>query len=100
MAKKQIITPQAQRDLDSAYHWYQKQSKGLGKDFIRCVDATLATVFRYPFHNQVIFKNVVRRALVKRFPYAIYFVSEEDSTTIFAILDQRRNPEIWQERIE
>ncbi|HET6527363.1 MAG TPA: type II toxin-antitoxin system RelE/ParE family toxin [Balneolaceae bacterium] len=100
MPKTLILTQQAQQDLDEAYHWYQEQSQGLGKEFTRCVDAKLATVFRNPLHHQVIFKDTVRRALTDRFPFSIYFVDEEDVITVFAILHQRRNPESWQSRFD
>lgn len=98
MAKTLILTPQAQRDLDESYNWYEKQSQGLGKEFVRCVDAELSALFRNPLHHQVIYEETVRRALIERFPYSIYFVDEEDAVTVFAILHQRRNPEIWQSR--
>jgi plasmid stabilization system protein ParE len=98
VSKKLIITQQAQQDIDDSYYWYEEQSRGLGKEFIRCVDAKLGALFRNPFHYQVIFKDTVHRALTDRFPFSIYFVNEEDAITIFAILHQRRSPEVWQNR--
>jgi plasmid stabilization system protein ParE len=99
LAKILNLTQQAQRDLDSSYGWYEKQSQGLGKEFVSCVDAELALVSRNPLQYQTIFKKVVRRALTYRFPYSIYFIDEEKLITVFAILHQRRNPEMWQARV-
>jgi plasmid stabilization system protein ParE len=99
VAKSLVVTRKAQQDLDEAFNWYQEQSSGLGIEFVRCVDATLATIKRYPLHHQIIFQNKVRRALTDRFPYSIYFVHEEDLVTVFAILHQKRNPEAWKARI-
>jgi hypothetical protein len=31
-----ILTEKAEEDLDDAYHWYEEQEPGLGKEFIRC----------------------------------------------------------------
>jgi len=95
LAKALNLTQQAQRDLDKPYGWYKKQSQGL-KEFIRCVDAELALVSRNSLQYQIIFKKTIRRALTNRFPYSIYFIDEEELITVFAILHQRRNPEIWQ----
>ena len=40
-----------------------------------------------------------RRVLVRRFPYAIYFVYEEKCIEIFAILHQMQDTKIWQSRV-
>jgi len=77
-----IITPQAQRDFDSAYLWYEEQNQGLGKEFAYCVDEKIAEIGRSPLHFQIFYKNLVRRALVSRFPYAIYFVDKADVLSI------------------
>lgn len=98
MVKPFIITPQAQRDFDNAYLWYEEQYQGLGKEFARCVDAKIAVIRRSPEHFQVIYKDLVRRALVSRFPFAVYFVEKPDVLSIFAILRQSRNPELWKSR--
>ncbi|HKI46407.1 MAG TPA: type II toxin-antitoxin system RelE/ParE family toxin [Balneolales bacterium] len=99
MTKTFIITPQAQKDFESGYGWYEEQYRGLGREFARCVDTKIAELRRNPEHFQIIYKSQVRRALVFRFPYAVYFVDKPDVLSIFAIQRQSRNPELWQSRI-
>ena len=41
----------------------------------------------------------IRRALTRRFPYAVYFSIEEDAIVILAVLHTARDPEEWQRRI-
>ena len=94
-----ILTQKAQEDLDDAFQWYEDQESGLGKEFIRCIDAKIAELNRHPLHHQVVKSDRVRRALINRFPFSIYFVNEEELITIFAILHQRRSPEFWKSRI-
>jgi plasmid stabilization system protein ParE len=94
-----ILTEKAQEDLNDAYQWYEAQEPGLGKEFIRCIDAKIAEIKRYPLHHQVVQNNHVRRALTNRFPFSIYFVDEEEIIVIFAILHQRRSPDYWKSRI-
>jgi plasmid stabilization system protein ParE len=94
-----ILTESAQKDLDDAFRWYEEQDSGLGKDFIRCVDAKIANLSRNPLYFQVVKNENVRRALVSRFPFSIYFVNEEELISIFAILHQRRSPDFWESRI-
>ncbi|MBO6794789.1 MAG: type II toxin-antitoxin system RelE/ParE family toxin [Balneolaceae bacterium] len=93
-----ILTPHAEKDFDIAYEWYEHQDSGLGKEFARCVDVKIAHLHRNPFHYQIIANKDVRRALVSRFPYSIYFISEPELITIFAILHQHQNPENWKSR--
>ncbi len=99
MPSSLILTEKAEEDLDDAYHWYEEQESGLGKEFIRCIDAKIANLNRHPLQHPVVQSENVRRALVNRFPFSIYFVSEEESITIFAILHQRRSPDYWKSRI-
>jgi len=32
--KTLILTPQAEKDIDDAYDWYESQDPGLGKEFV------------------------------------------------------------------
>ena len=48
MGKPFIITPQAQRDFDKTYWWYEEQYQGLGKEFALCVDAKIEEIQRFP----------------------------------------------------
>lgn len=97
--KSLILTEKAEQDLDDAFQWYERQDPGLGKEFIRCVDAGIATLNRYPFHHPIIQNEHVRRAILNRFPFSIYFINEEALITIFAILHQRRSPDFWKSRL-
>ena len=94
-----ILTEKAQEDLDDAFLWYEDQEPGLGKELIRCIDAKIAELNRHPLHHQVVQSDRVRRALINRFPFSIYFVNEEKLITIFAILHQIRSPKFWKSRI-
>ena len=39
-----------------------------------------------------------RRALLRRFPYAIYYVAAAESVSVVACMHARRDPRRWQER--
>jgi plasmid stabilization system protein ParE len=69
-----ILTEKAQEDLDNAFQCYEDQEPGLGKEFIRCKDAKIAELNRHPLRHQVVQSDRVRRALINRFPFSIYFV--------------------------
>lgn len=99
MGKPFIITPQAQDDFDKTYWWYEEQYQGLGKEFARCVDAKIVDIQSSPEQFQIIYKDRVRRALVTRFPYSVFFVDKIKVLSIVAILRQSRNPDLWKSRV-
>jgi plasmid stabilization system protein ParE len=45
-------------------------------------------------------RSGIRRALTKRFPYAIYFSVEGTVIVVLAVLHAARNPAAWQRRVE
>lgn len=66
-----ILTEKAQEDLDDAFQWYEEKEPGLGKEYVRCVDAKIAELSRHPLLHPVIQGDRVRRALINRFPFSI-----------------------------
>ena len=81
----------AARDLLEAKIWYENQREGLGTEF---VDAVMGVIARVDA-TQAQFPRVrgeTRRALVRRFPYAIYFIVEGDDRVVLAVLHQAANP--------
>lgn len=92
MTIRLIIRPEAEHDLNEAYRWYEQQFKGLGREFIICIDATLSVIQRTPKIFPMIHKDI-RRALIRRFPYGIFYLLEQDKVIVLAFLHSRRNPE-------
>ena len=70
---------------------------GLPVEFLRSVDVALAEIVRMPERFPVVHLNC-RRALLRRFPYGIYFVATPDLMSVVACMHARRDPRRWQER--
>ena len=83
--------PEAEAELIDAAHWYRQQAPGLDQEFLRCVDQALANVGRMPRLFPVIHRQL-RRALVRRFPYAIFFSLNEEEVVIYAVFHCRMDP--------
>ena len=43
-------------------------------------------------------RSGIRRALVRRFPYAVYFAVEDAVVVVLAVLHASRDPAEWQRR--
>jgi plasmid stabilization system protein ParE len=52
---------------------------------------------RNPYQFSLIEKNV-RRALLHRFPYGVYFVVDGRNASVIAILHAKRDPSSWLDR--
>lgn len=99
MARRWIIRPQAQADIEAAATWYEQQQTGLGLRFIDAVDHVLGRVREAPLQFPCI-ATEIRRALVHTFPYAIYFRLTEERIVVLAVLHLRRDPRTWRERAQ
>lgn len=93
------IRPEAEADIAAAYAYYEEASEGLGSEFLRAVEATLAIVERTPQLYAVVHREV-RRALLRRFPYGIFYVVDGDTVVVLACFHARRDPAQWQRRID
>ena len=85
--------------MHGAQRWYDEQRLGLGVEFLRSSEATLARIERTPELYPVIDQET-RRAPVRRFPFAIYFEIETDQVVIYAVWHYRRDPRSWQQRTD
>ena len=97
MSRQLIIRSAAEVELAEAFDWYEKCVPGLGSGLILSVDATMHSIVRNPQQYPIVYKTI-RRALTKRFPYAILFVAETERTVVLAFFHAKRNPMNWQNR--
>ena len=98
MAKSLIILPEAELDITEAYDWYQQRELGLGEEFLRCIDASIQTIKRNP-EIYVFAHEKYRRALVRRFPYAIFYEYFEDTIAVYAVFHCSQNAKKWRNRL-
>ncbi len=84
------ILESATSDLESGYHFYEKQMPGLGDYFLSSLFSDIDSLYLFSGIHPVIFG--FHRMLSKRFPYAIYYRIEQETVVVFAVLDCRQNP--------
>lgn len=93
-----VSEPRADLDIESAFRWYEKEQSGLGLEFLNelrvAYDRIVEGPFKYPH-----LRSGVRRALLKRFPYIVYFSVEPTVIVVLAVLHASRDPAEWQRRI-
>lgn len=83
--------PEVEEDVICAYIWYEEKSKGLGEEFLRMFYAAAAEAARTPNLYPQIYKDFHRK-LLKRFPYAVYFIVEGKSVMVYGLFHCARDP--------
>ena len=92
-----VFRPQAEEEFAEAQAWYASRSPGLGQQFVTCVQATVETLRRVPEQFPRA-EGEVRRALVRRFPYAVLYLVDLESIAVVAVFHTSRDPATWRGR--
>ncbi len=96
--KSQIqISQLAESDISQATLWYSDKNKKLGLDYLNLLNSKFNQISINPLQFPVVHKEI-RRALLQKYPYAIYFKIETDCILILAVLHTFRNPNILKKR--
>jgi plasmid stabilization system protein ParE len=92
-----VAEPAVDLDVEAAFEWYEKERAGLGREFLDELREAYHRVVEGPFRYEDI-RSGIRRALLRRFPYAVYFAVEGDLVVVLAVLHGHRDPPTWQLR--
>jgi len=92
-----LVRPLAEADVQAGFLWYEPQAEGLGHEFLRAVDACYAAIERWPEAYPVVYKRY-RRALLRRFPYIVYFSVSDTTIEVVACTHGRQHPTWWHRR--
>ena len=88
---------EAASDVVLAREWYDGQRPGLGDDFAQSLERVIGLVFELPEAFPEIAVGL-RRALLGRFPYAVYYRLDGNLVDVIACLHTRRSPSRWRGR--
>jgi plasmid stabilization system protein ParE len=92
-----VVRPEAAREVQEAFDWYEEKSVGLGLEFLRAAEACLTSVQRNPFTFAVV-HNEVHRVLLRKFPDALFYIVKEEEIIVLACFHVRRDPIDWLRR--
>lgn len=96
MSCEVVFTRLASADVEQAFQWYEEQRSGLGTEFEAAVDQILELVGQMPELGPITHRDL-RRILLVRFPYAIYYRVTE-RIEVRGCLHLRRSPNAWRRR--
>lgn len=94
MAYRLKFSTRALRETGQAQEWYETQSPGLGDEFIAAMELQLKRLEQTPFFYAEAIPGV-RRTLLPRFPYGLFYAVRGDLVHVLAVLHQARAPIQW-----
>ena len=89
--------PEAVADLLETQRWYGRREPALARDFAETVAAGVQRMRHAPQSFPLV-HGQLRRLVLSRFPYALYFREQGDEIIVLA-LHGHQDPRRWQRRI-
>ena len=87
-----FYVPEIADDLADVRDWYESRSDGLGGEFIRMAYAGFEELQEFPEKYEEVYGSL-RRALMRRFPYSIYYHFSADAITVYGVFHSSRDPQ-------
>ena len=97
MTPRLVFRPEAEAELLDARAWFERERVGLGSIFAEAFETTVTAILQNPVAYPRV-KGDTRRALVRRFPYDVYFRAIDAEIVVLAVMHGRRNPRHWRSR--
>ena len=88
-----LFSPEAIREFDDAFDWYENQATGLGDRFAASVHQSLELICRFPLASACVYSDA-RRRLVKRFPYVVIYRADAEIIQVISVFHTSRDPMI------
>jgi plasmid stabilization system protein ParE len=96
MKRTVSFLPEALKDLTETQRWYASREPGLGQAFAEAIAEAVERIVLDPATFPCV-HGAVRRLVVRRFPYAIYFRDVGNEILVLAV-HGRQDPRRWQDR--
>jgi plasmid stabilization system protein ParE len=81
----------AERELADAFDWYEQAQPGLGYALIDELDRVIHRIVAFPDSCQMM-GDGLRRVLINRFPYGLWYDIEKDELVVYAFAHLHRKP--------
>lgn len=93
-----IYHPEAETELTEATRFYEQRVPTLGAQFLDSIDRAIEVIQDAPDRWSII-ESDVRRYLMPRFPFAIYYRVHPDQIRVLAIKHHSRHTDYWHHRL-
>ena len=98
LARRLSSLDQDRAELMDAHDWYEAKLRGLGTRFLDQVEITILRLQENPQQFPMVFQDV-HRALLRKYPYGLFFRVEISEIVVIACFHGSRDPRRWERRI-
>lgn len=85
-------TARAKDDIELAFAWYEKQRRGLGFEFLDCVEIAIKSILENP-EKYRIYYSIFRGCVIRRFPFSVFYTVESAEIVVHSVFGNRQDPE-------
>jgi toxin ParE1/3/4 len=93
-----LLRRAAELDLAGIEDWYESQQAGLGAEIREAIDELFGQIGDNPLSFPERYRGS-RRAILRRFPYIIWYRLQDDVAVVLACIHGSRNPRLVRARI-
>jgi plasmid stabilization system protein ParE len=91
--------PDAEAELREAATYYESQNPGTADRLLREFDALVVQIAAAPERWPIV-EGDLRRRVMKRFPYGVYYRVSGDGIRILVVKHHKRHPDYWRYRLD
>jgi hypothetical protein len=91
------VRPEAELDAFEVALWYEREREGLGTVFLQALRRVFTRIETSPLHFPLVTSDV-RRAILARFPFGVFFFVDGDTPVVIAVMHLHRHPGSWERR--
>jgi plasmid stabilization system protein ParE len=85
---------EARADIRAIHEWYERESEGLGEEFLEDVDIIIEYLKEFPTMYARVSPRI-RRAFTKRFPYSLFYYFIDNEIIVVGCRHMHQNPASW-----
>ena len=85
-----LVSDSANEDAIVIFDWYEEKLSGLGDRFIKELEIAKVDLLNNPLVFAIRKKNI-RRMVMRKFPYKLFYKIYDDKIVILAIIHARRS---------
>ncbi len=94
-----VLHPEARIEAFNAGDYYEECCPGLGRAFTDSLEASFARIVERPQSFALDELTGMRKCVMPRFPYLVYFIERNETLWIVAVAHASRKPDYWYGRM-
>lgn len=84
-------TDRALDDVELAFAWYERQRRGLGFEFLDCVEIAIKLIIENPDMYRIHYQDF-RGCVIRRFPFSVFYTVEGNEIVVHSVFGNRQEP--------